>query len=256
MNSERPSSEKLDGMQSNTLTVPHRIFDRNNGCSPPPFNSLNVSYSVGDHPDNVKRNRLKIKNLLGVQLLASAGQVHSDRVYVVDRISRDIEVEGFDALITGQAGIGLLIQQADCQAILLHDMVQNVIAAIHCGWRGNVVNIIGKTLDRMRMEFTTSPAAIQAVISPSLGPCCGEFTDYRQQLPGDFQKFITTPNHLDFQAISRNQLINAGVPAQNIDILRICTVCNRNFFSHRRTTRNGGKTTGRQGSIISLGALE
>jgi YfiH family protein len=228
------------------------MLTREKGVSPAPYSSLNVSYGVGDAPDNVAQNRQQIKNLLGIRLLASSKQVHSDKVYTVDSLTEDVEVDGYDALITRQPGIGLLIQQADCQAILLHDPEHAAVGAIHCGWRGNVLNILQSTIARMQDEFQTEPEALRAVISPSLGPCCGEFIHYRSTLPPYFQKFMPKPDHIDFRAISRYQLIEAGLSEVNIDAIDFCTVCNKSFFSYRRTVNNGKKVTGRQGSVICI----
>ncbi|MDW7774328.1 MAG: peptidoglycan editing factor PgeF [Desulfobulbaceae bacterium] len=228
------------------------MLNRKTGVSKVPYDSLNISYGVGDSPVNVTENRRKIKKLFGIRFLVSAVQVHSDRVYTARSLTRDIEIQGYDALITSQPGVGLLIQQADCQAILLHDPGHAAVGAIHCGWRGNVVNIIETTVARMRKEFGTDPTSIRAVISPSLGPCCGEFIHFRSKLPRHFQKFSTRPGYFDFRAISRSQLIKAGLLQKNIQVIDICTVCNSNFFSYRRSQKNGNRVTGRQGSVICL----
>lgn len=239
-------------IRSDLLTVPHGMFNRMNGVSPPPYVSLNLSYGVGDDPAHVAANRRKIKRLLGVQVLASAKQKHGDRIYRVEALTGDTEVEGYDALITDRPGIGLLVQQADCQAILLHDPRRQVIAAVHCGWRGSTLNIIGTTIDRMREEYRTRPTDIRAVISPSLGPCCAEFINFRKELPAELYSFRTGSNHFDFWRISTAQLTAAGVPAENIDTVGLCTSCHDAYFSYRRSRRLGALATGRQGSVILL----
>jgi len=47
---------------------------------------------------------------------------------------------------------------------------------------------------------------ISAAISPSLGPCCAEFINHRQELPASFLAFQTRANYFDFWQISRTQL--------------------------------------------------
>lgn len=239
-------------LQSDKIQAPHAILTRKNGVSPTPFASLNISYGVGDTPENVAQNRLTIKKLLGTKYIASSRQIHSDKIYTVNGLDRDIEVEGYDALITNRPDVSLLIQQADCQAILLHDPQNEAIGAIHCGWRGNVHNIIKSTIERMKEEFQTDPECLQAVISPSLGACCAEFIHYKEELPKDFLKFQIKPAYFDFKEISRHQLHMAGVSDDNIDIMQTCTVCDTNFFSYRRSAKNGNPVTGRQGSAICI----
>jgi len=235
-----------------SIPVPHGMFARSGGASIAPYDSLNLSYGVGDEEATVLENRDRLKQILDIDYLISSQQVHGDRVAVVEQADRDLELAGFDALITNQAGTGLLIQQADCQAILLYDPDKQVIAAIHNGWRGSVTNIIAKTITALEQHFKIRPEEIRAAISPSLGPCCGEFINYRKELPLEFLKFQVTENHFDFWAISRWQLKHSGINTNNIMTAGICTACNKDFFSYRRAVENGNGVTGRNGSVIAL----
>ena len=236
------------------ITAPHAMFTRQGGVSASPFSSLNLGFGVDDDPAAVQANREKVKKLLGVQYLASAAQVHGDHVAVAENMSGDQEYTDTDALISGQKGVGLLIQQADCQAVLLHDPQCEVIAAIHNGWRGSVANIIAKTVRAMEENFGTLPEDLHAVISPSLGPCCAEFIHYDKELPASFLQWQVTENHFDFWKISRDQLQEAGVLNEHIRATELCTVCNKDFFSFRRASRKQRHSgvTGRNGSVISL----
>lgn len=238
--------------RSKLIAVPHGMFNRHNGISPPPFSSFNISYGVGDDPGNVEVNRHRLKEKLGAPFLLSAKQVHGNRIYCAADITADREVDGYDALITNQQGVGLLIQQADCQAVLMHDPDKKVIAAVHCGWRGSAVNIIGLTIAEMQRRYRTDPAALEVAISPSLGPCCAEFINYRMELPGQLHQFRESSYHFNFWDISASQLIEAGVKAMRIDIACICTACDQDYFSYRRAKKRGEVTTGRNGSAICL----
>lgn len=239
-------------LRSSNLGTGHAMFNREQGVSPGPFASLNLGFGVGDAKENVTANRSRVKALLGVPVLVSARQIHADRVYRVGRVAQDTEVDGYDALISDRPGTGLLIQQADCQAVLLHDPVRKAIGAVHCGWRGNVLNIIRTTVEQMREAFMTDPADLHAVISPSLGPCCAEFVHYDRELPGELHIFQVKRNYFDFWEISRSQLTGAGVLAENIALTGICTCCTRSYFSYRRSTKQGNPTTGRHGSVVLL----
>jgi polyphenol oxidase len=234
--------------------LPHGMFLRHGGVSTPPFDSLNLSFGTGDSPKSVAANRRLVKECLGVAHLASAVQVHGDRVVVAEPVSQDTEYEGADALVTSQRGVGLLIQQADCQAVLLYDPVREVIGAAHNGWKGSVLNIIAATVRAMEARFGTNPADLRAAISPSLGPCCAEFVNWRIELPVSMHRQQNRANYFDFWAISRKQLIEAGLQEQRIETAGICTVCDQNFFSYRRATKEQGKPgrTGRCGSVIAL----
>lgn len=231
------------------------MFNRFEGTSPPPYSSLNLSYGVGDDPGCVAANRQRVKHTLGISILLSARQVHGNRIYCASDIATDAEAEGYDALITDQPGVGLLIQQADCQAILIHDPIRKVVAAIHCGWRGNAVNIIGKTIAEMRKRYHSDASSLLVAISPSLGPCCAELINYRQELPEQIHHFQERKYHFNFWAISKHQLAQAGVVPEHIDAAGICSACDRDYFSYRRTKKQGKAATGRHGSVIGLPSI-
>lgn len=225
----------------------HGFFNRHGGVSRGDFSSLNVSYGVGDADSAVLENRARLKGSLQIQTLVSGRQVHGHRVLALgDAPSADFEADGYDALITDRP-LALMIQQADCQAVIFHDPVHQVIGAAHAGWRGSVENIIAKTVRSMVDNFASSPGEIRAAISPSLGPCCAEFINYRQELPEWMHRFQVAPNYFDFWEISRQQLQDAGIPAGNIFTAGICTRCSGDYFSFRRS-----RITGRCATVIGL----
>lgn len=229
------------------------LFDRQNGESAAPFATLNTSFSVGDRKKYVEGNRKYVKKCLSVPRLASARQIHGDRIYsIASPMVEDLEVDGYDALITNQRNVGLLIQHADCQAVLLFDAKQQVIAAVHCGWRGSVLEVLAKTVDRMCSEYNSNPVDLLAVISPSLGPCCSEFVNHEKELPTSFRDFMVGENYFDFWRISLHQLIQCGLSPAAVTLPTVCTSCSANYFSYRRACRNGDGITGRNGSVIAM----
>jgi len=218
----------------------HAVFNRHGGASPPPWNSNNVSFGLGDTHGNVQANRDQIKKCLGFRHLVSARQVHGSQVYILKKEpGNDLEIEGYDGLVTNIPGIGLMIQQADCQAVFLFDPVTMAIGIAHVGWRGTVADIIAETVFAMSQAFSTEPVDISAAVSPSLGPCCAEFANYHVELPVALHAYQVRPNYFDFWAISRDQLCAAGVRPENIQVAEICTCCNQDFFSYRRDMDTG-----------------
>lgn len=242
---------QLSFFTSSLLATPHACFDRLGGCSAFPFDSLNLSYGVGDDPALVKENRHRVCRAFGLTGLQSVRQTHGDRVFFVDSLQAP-EPEGYDALITNKPGLALLIQQADCQAVLLHDPVQQVVAAVHCGWRGSVLNIIATAIRALQERYQVRPVNLRALVSPSLGPCCGEFIHYQRELPAWMQAFQVRPCYFDFWAISRHQLHEAGILPEHIVVAEICTRCNADYFSYRRACQESAGMCGRNGSLIML----
>jgi polyphenol oxidase len=178
-----------------------------------------------------------------------AEQTHSKNVYVAKERPPQQKFEDFDAFISNVPGLNFMIKAADCQAISLFDPVLKVIGAVHSGWRGSVQNILGETVSSMNREFCCDPSNILAYVSPSLGPCCGEFSDPSRELPSDFVKYFLPGNRVDFWACSFDQLVAAGILPENIDVSRQCTVCNHDkFFSYRTE----GRGHGLNGLIVGL----
>ena len=153
-----------------------------------------------------------------------------------------------DAMVTDIYGRNLVIQVADCQAVLLYEPVRRVIANVHCGWRGSIQNIIGRAIEVMEQRFGCRPSRIQAGIGPSLGPCCAEFDNYRKEIPMEFWRYKGLNAHFDFWSLSRDQMTRAGMTETNIELSGICTRCHTDdFFSYR-----AAKTTGRFAAVIGL----
>jgi YfiH family protein len=228
----------------------HGIFTRIGGVSKPPYDTLNTSYNVGDRPERVKKNLRIIKGAIGAGRLIFMNQVHGADIVILrkDDHSR-IESDAYaDALITDIPSVALMVKQADCQGVILYDPVKAVLAIAHCGWRGNVRNILGSVVAKMRSNFGCGESEILAAIGPSLGPCCAEFTSYKEIFPEGFKGFMVRDNHFDLWEISRRQLIDAGLLENRIEIARICTRCNTDlFYSYR-----GEGATGRFATVAML----
>ncbi len=237
-------------------TTPHLLHgsvSRHGGISAAPFFSNNISFGMGDDPENVKKNREAIKKQFGLDYLVAAHQIHGDAVcHISPPIDDTNEVKGYDALITAHRRTGLLIQHADCQAVMIHDPEKQVIAGIHNGWKGSVVNIIATTIAEMKLRYGSKPENFIVAVGPSLGPCCSEFINYRDELPKSFLPFQLKKNYFDFWQITLNQLVNCGVTKDAVTIVRVCTFCSPDHFSFRRANRNGNGITGRNGTLIAL----
>ena len=228
----------------------HGFFTRRGGVSPAPYDSLNLSLSVGDRREAVAANRRRVQQALGLTGLASANQVHGqgEAVITENPAEPDGEMATADILCTDRPGIGLLIKQADCQAVILYDPGRRVVANVHCGWRGQVQNVLGAAVARLAAGYGCRPADLYAAISPSLGPCCAEFRNFRREFPQELWRYEVRPHYFDLWQLSRDQLQAAGLKPENLEVAGLCTRCRpTEFFSYRRD-----QITGRQGTVIAL----
>jgi YfiH family protein len=232
----------------------HAVVSRMGGGSQPPFAGMNVSHGVGDDPQAVTANRNRLRQMTGGDIHVYTRQNHGTSIRTVTReaVNRGEAIQTqtapADALITDLPGIRLLIQTADCQAVMLCDPNKRVVANVHCGWRGSVADIIGQTVLRMISAFGCDPGQIIAAIGPSLGPCCAEFVNFENEIPRQFWSFRVGPHHFDFWQISRHQLTAAGLLEGNIDSPGLCTRCNPHLFFSYRSARQ----TGRFAALIGL----
>ncbi len=226
----------------------HGIFTRHGGVSGGPFDSLNVGQGSGDDPRQVAQNRRIVAQTLGGWPLVRVRQVHGRSVQVVT--ARDVQAPPAeaDALVTDAPGVLLMIQVADCQPVLLCDPVRRVAAAVHAGWRGSVANVVGATVQTIQERFGSRPQDLRAAVGPSLGPCCGEFIHYRTEIPERLWEFRIGEDHFDFWAVTRAQLLAAGLVPERIETAGVCTRCHTDtFYSYR-----GEGTTGRFAAVIGL----
>ena len=228
----------------------HFVFTRHGGVSDSVFRSLNVSSSTGDSVKNVEANLSIIRNVAGATRLTSMNQVHGKTIAVFregDPEDSRAPVTA-DAMITNLTGAALLVKQADCQAVILYDPANKVISNVHCGWRGNAHGLLGRVVACMREEFGCDPSRMRAAIGPSLGPCCAEFITYKEIFPEGFQPFMSRDHYFDLRAISRSQLLEAGLKAGHIEAADCCTRCRTDlFYSYR-----GEGKTGRFATVVML----
>lgn len=158
-------------------------------------------------------------------------QVHSKKVIKIDSVDDPLQ-EG-DALITNQTNIPLMVKTADCQPVIIYSPDVNALGVVHSGWRGSVQNIIGETIERMMNEYQAHSEKMWLGIGPSLGPCCSEFTDPKNELPEFCHPFVED-RHVNFWKLSLQQCQEKGIPLNQIELANHCTKCQPGYFSHRR----------------------
>jgi len=240
---------------SNQKNCTHIITKKDIGQA----HSFSLALHTGEEPQKIIENRSTIaKNFPNMHFIV-ANQTHSDNISVIKEKNRtwlsdraEHAIDNCDALITNQTDIMLTILTADCVPILLFDPKQNVVAAIHAGWKGTEQQIALKTVKKMQEEFNSNPKDIIAGVAPSIGRCCYE-VDWNVA-----QHFETIENAydkkdekymLDLPYINKLQLLNAGLLEENIELSNICTACDvEDYFSYRKE----GGCSGRFMSMIGL----
>jgi YfiH family protein len=226
--------------------VSHAVTTRHGGVSQGAYASFNLGLGCGDEPEAVAANLERLRQALGFQRLVYAQQVHGTGIISVEGQESGLVGEA-DGLATDQPGVGLLIKQADCQAVVLAAPAKGVVANLHIGWRGNVRNMARRGVEFLGQRYGVEPAEIWAGISPSLGSCCAEFVNHATELPEDFLAYRLWGDNFDLWQITVDQLTAAGVPLRQIEVSGMCSRCGKQFFSYRREG-----VTGRFGTVVGL----
>ena len=224
----------------------HGVFPRKGGFSKKPFSTFNLDLSFKNSPD-IQKNFDKLKNVFEIEDIVFSKQVHGSKIIEITSQNKNqlFECDGF---VTKEKNTALLIKHADCQAALFFDPHKKVLGAVHAGWKGQVLDIYKKMIQKMRLLYQSNPKDILVSISPSLGPKSAEFKNYRDEFPQCFWPFQTENYLFDLWQIGKYQLVNAGILEKNIEIAQIDTYQNKeDFFSYRRE-----KITGRNATIIFL----
>jgi len=220
------------------------LSTRFNGNDNSPF-GFNLSYSVGDEPDNVAENRKIFFLSLGIEEknIKLQKQIHSDSIEIIESKTK---INESDAMITAERGIGLAVSFADCVPIFLYDHKIKIIAAVHSGWKGTKDSILMKTVDKMINDFDSIPTDIYAYIAPSINKENYEVnSDVADFFNNKFLLHSKSKFLLDLRRANLDMLLDSGVPSNNIQISNLCTFRNDKLFhSYRRDGTKSGRAIG------------
>jgi polyphenol oxidase len=176
---------------------------------------------------------------------ARLNQVHGADVLLVDEPGPGplADVPSADALVTGTADVGLMIRVADCVPVLLADPRAGVIAAVHAGRAGTRLDVVTRTVDRMRDQGATDPVAW---IGPHVCGGCYEVPEEMRAtvsavVPAAYSETTWGTPALDLGAGIRAQLDKAGVSHQDVGG---CTREDQRLHSHRRDAAAAGRMAG------------
>lgn len=171
---------------------------RAGGVSSGDLSTLNLGFTRGDEPENIKENFKRTllafnlcneKNPYGIgkinninkaddkegvdfgstllQRTVMTQQVHSDNIIKASKslaLGEDctVKAEGVDGLYTSEKGLILSATFADCVPVFLFDKKKGSIALVHSGWKGTTKEIAAKGV-RMLEDGGTEDRASEDV---------------------------------------------------------------------------------------------
>ena len=244
--------------------IRHLFSTRLGGVSEGIYESMNLSFTRGDKEEKVEENFRRIAGIMGVAIeqFVLSHQTHTDNIRIVTKedagcgLTKPLGYENVDGLITKEKGVVLSTFYADCVPIYLVDPVKEVIGLCHSGWKGTVMEIGAKTIEKMQKTFGCRPEDIYGAIAPSICQDCYEVsgdvieevrkTFSPEKYRGDYadQLFYQKPDgkyQLNLWRACELTLLKAGLLPEHVEVTDICTCCNPDYlFSHRASMGKRG----------------
>ena len=177
---------------------------------------------------------------------AAYGHQRHSAIVVTDVENRPPKSCESDGIIsTGNRPVA--VYTADCLPVLFADQQRKIVAAVHAGLQGTLAGVLTRAVEKLQQQGS-DPQNLMVAIGPAMGPCCYELGETQlaamQQRP-DIASWLrwqrsqpVNPLAQRPQAVARQQgvwfdlpalatemLLQAGVPAQQIENVKVCTYC-------------------------------
>jgi len=181
-------------------------------------------------------------------------QVHGNHIAVVTNPSETVGEA--DGLCTSRFDVPMLLLGADCPLIIVYDPKTPAVGLAHAGWRGTVQQITMQLVETMNREFGCRAEQMLGGIGPGICGNCylvGESVMMIALLnlrdteglfrPVKVEQGIESDRwHFDLIEANRRQLVQSGIPTENIEISGYCTYERSDLFpSYRRDGAQAGR---------------
>ncbi len=225
-------------------------------------NEFTLGHFSAEQRERIVMNREHFKSAVGAENwpLVTARQIHSADVRSIENHEDALrEPQPGDALTANLSALLLGIQTADCMPIVIVDERARAFAAVHAGWRGTYAQIAVRTVEQMQHVYDSRPEDLLVALGPSI--CATNFEVGPEVLAQFRHKFRSAddlisneqPNgkgHLDLNRCNAQQLIDAGVRAENIYDSALCTVARNDLFFSYRQERGHERYVGRLMCVV------
>jgi hypothetical protein len=161
-----------------------------------------------------------------------------------------------DVIVSDDASVAVAVRVADCAPVLIADSRLGNVCAVHAGWRGTMLGAVKQGVRALIEVLETRPSDLVAAIGPCLGPCCGEVGPEvvdafranghdQASLEAWFSPGASGRPYLDLWKANRDQLVAAGVAAENVHIAGLCSKTHAGLMhSYRAEGQRAGRMLG------------
>ena len=207
----------------------------------------NMAFQV-DEGKNVLRHRQLLANNLGMSLdsFVFVHQHHSDKIAKVtlkdlgkgkDSFEDGIDV---DALYTYEKNVPLCIFHADCVPIFFIDETTNLVGIIHAGFKGTMIHVAYKAIQRVIEEEKINPNNLKFYIGPYRMSQSFEINDETKQtiIEAGYENAIKG-HFFDNGLANVIDLERAGIKKEQISFADMDTFSDDRFYSAYQKTPVG-----------------
>lgn len=176
----------------------------------------------------------QLKKSYSVEKICYLEQIHSNDIIILDQVGDWQKAPLADAIITCKKRQMLLTFHADCQIAFFYDKKKKVIGIAHAGFKGQVLQIYSKVIEKFIQHYQSDVKDIQVVFSFSICKEHAEFVNYEKEFPKELWKYKTPHHFFDLKMMAKDELLKNGILEKNIFMNPDCTVENEEiFYSYR-----------------------
>ena len=151
---------------------------------------------------------------------AEMKQTHSSEVKVINKKG----IYDSDGIETNTQDLPLVVRVADCIPILMKS--NNLISAVHAGWRGINNSIFEKSLKNHNFKN------LKISIGPHAKECCYEVKEDLKQLFPYSTIELNGRYYLNLRKRIEEFCIEENI---ELEVSQQCTICDDNYYSYRKT---------------------
>jgi copper oxidase (laccase) domain-containing protein len=151
---------------------------------------------------------------------------------------RPESIAAADGLVTNTTGHALFLPIADCCGVVLHDPAKNVLMLSHIGRHSAEVDGGFKSVRFLQENCNSAPAGLKVWLSPAVG---------KATYP------IAKKDGRGLHELIVGQLLQAGVLMENIEVCKIDTATDPDYFSHSQF--KAGKQAGVDGRFAVVAMM-
>ena len=162
-----------------------------------------------------------LKNIKSSVNFAGMKQTHSSDVKIINSKG----TYNSDGIATYTRDLPLVVRVADCIPILMKS--NNLISAVHAGWRGINSSIFEKSLKNHNFK------SLKISIGPHAKECCYEVKEDLKQLFPSSTIELNGRFYLNLRKRIEEFCVKENI---ELEVSNQCTICDDSYYSYRKTS--------------------